>query len=54
LRDVLAHGGEVLGHSAWNMDTPHAGGLDETNEADTIRRSLDLLRRSAASRCAAG
>jgi allantoinase len=43
LHDVLAHGGEVLGHS-WNMDTPHAGGLDETLEADTIRRSLDRLR----------
>jgi peptidoglycan/xylan/chitin deacetylase (PgdA/CDA1 family) len=43
LRDVLEHGGEVLGHS-WNMDTPHAGGLDEAVEADTIRRSLDRLR----------
>ena len=43
LRDVLEHGGEVLGHS-WNMDTPHAGGLDEAAEAETIARSLDRLR----------
>jgi peptidoglycan/xylan/chitin deacetylase (PgdA/CDA1 family) len=37
------HGGEVLGHS-WNMDTPHAGGLAEADEAALIERSLSTLR----------
>lgn len=43
LRALAEHGGEVLGHS-WNMDTPHAGGLAEADEAALIERSLDTLR----------
>lgn len=43
LADVQAFGGEVLGHS-WNMDTPHAGGVAEADEAALIARSLNLLR----------
>ena len=40
---LAEHGGEVLGHS-WNMDTPHAGGLAEADEAALIERSLTTLR----------
>jgi peptidoglycan/xylan/chitin deacetylase (PgdA/CDA1 family) len=43
LRALAEHGGEVLGHS-WNMDTPHAGGLAERDEAALISRSLETLR----------
>lgn len=43
LQDLLDFGGEILGHS-WNMDTPHAGGLAEADEAAIIQRSLALLR----------
>lgn len=43
LRALADHGGEVLGHS-WNMDTPHAGGLAEADEAALIERSLATLR----------
>ncbi len=43
LRALADHGGEVLGHS-WNMDTPHAGGLAEADEAALIERSLTTLR----------
>ena len=43
LADVLATGGEILGHS-WNMDTPHAGGLAEADEAALVQRSLSTLR----------
>ena len=46
LRELLAHGGEILGHS-WNMDTPHAGGLDEADEAALVKRSLDTLRQAS-------
>ena len=44
LAAALDHGGEVIGHS-WNMDTPHAGGLAEAEEAELVQRSLDTLRR---------
>jgi peptidoglycan/xylan/chitin deacetylase (PgdA/CDA1 family) len=40
---VVQRGDEVLGHS-WNMDTPHAGGLDADAEAQIVKRSLDTLR----------
>lgn len=40
---IVARGDEIIGHS-WSMDTPHAGGLDETAEAELIKRSLDTLR----------
>ena len=43
LAALADHGGEVLGHS-WNMDTPHAGGLAEADEAALIERSLTTLR----------
>ena len=43
VRAVVARGDEVLGHS-WNMDTPHAGGLAEADEAAIVQRSLDALR----------
>lgn len=43
LRALAEHGGEVLGHS-WNMDTPHAGGIAEADEAALIERSLGTLR----------
>jgi peptidoglycan/xylan/chitin deacetylase (PgdA/CDA1 family) len=43
LAALADHGGEVLGHS-WNMDTPHAGGLAEADEAALIERSLSTLR----------
>ena len=43
LRDIVARGDEVLGHS-WSMDTPHAGGLARDDEAAVVRRSLQLLR----------
>ena len=43
LRALADYGGEVLGHS-WNMDTPHAGGLAEADEAALIERSLTTLR----------
>jgi allantoinase len=41
---VLQRGDEILGHS-WSMDTAHAGGLAEAEEASLIARSLELLRR---------
>ena len=40
---VLEREAEILGHS-WSMDTPHAGGLAEADEAALIARSLDSLR----------
>ena len=40
---VLERGDEILGHS-WSMDTPHAGGLAEADEAALIERSLGALR----------
>jgi peptidoglycan/xylan/chitin deacetylase (PgdA/CDA1 family) len=40
---VLERGDEILGHS-WSMDTPHAGGLAEEEEAALVARSLDALR----------
>jgi peptidoglycan/xylan/chitin deacetylase (PgdA/CDA1 family) len=40
---IVSRGDEVIGHS-WSMDTPHAGGLDETAEAALIERSLSTLR----------
>ena len=43
MRALAEHGGEVLGHS-WNMDTPHAGGLAESDEAALVSRSLETLR----------
>ena len=43
LAALADHGGEVLGHS-WNMDTPHAGGIAEAEEAALIERSLGTLR----------
>ncbi len=43
IRALIEHGGEFLGHS-WSMDTPHAGGLAEADEADLIERSLVSLR----------
>ncbi len=43
LAALAAHGGEILGHS-WNMDTPHAGGLGEAEEAAVVARSLETLR----------
>ncbi len=41
--ELRAFGGEFLGHS-WNMDTPHAGGLDPAEEAALVQRSLATLR----------
>ncbi len=46
LQAVLDHGGEVLGHS-WNMDTPHAGGLDVAEESALVQRSLATLRHAS-------
>ena len=43
IRAVVGRGDEVIGHS-WNMDTPHAGGLAESDEAALVQRSLDTLR----------
>ena len=43
VRAVVARGDELIGHS-WNMDTPHAGGLLEADEAALVQRSLDTLR----------
>jgi allantoinase len=43
IRAVVARGDEVVGHS-WNMDTPHAGGRAEADEAVLVQRSLDALR----------
>jgi allantoinase len=40
---LLQHGGEVLGHS-WNMDTPHAGGLERVAEEAVVQKSLATLR----------
>jgi len=40
---VKERGNEILGHS-WSMDTPHAGGLSEADEADLVQRSLQRLR----------
>ena len=40
---VLEREAEILGHSG-RMDTPHAGGLAEADEAALIARSLDRLR----------
>lgn len=40
---VVARGDDVIGHS-WSMDTAHAGGLDEAEEAALIKRALDTLR----------
>ena len=49
VREIAARcqggGGEVLGHS-WSMDTPHAGGLNETDEAALVARSLLTLRQA--------
>lgn len=42
IRD-LASRGEILGHG-WNMDTPHFGGMDRSDESELISRSLDALR----------
>lgn len=44
LAAIAGRGDEIIGHS-WNMDTAHAGGLDEVIEAELVRRSLDTLRR---------
>lgn len=43
VQHLLQHGGEWLGHS-WNMDSAHAGGLAEADEAALIERSLTTLR----------
>ncbi|MGH8787872.1 MAG: polysaccharide deacetylase family protein [Cupriavidus necator] len=43
LATVTERGDEIIGHS-WSMDTAHAGGLDESVEAEVVRRSLDQLR----------
>lgn len=40
---VVDRGDEVLGHG-WDMDTPHYGGMDRSEEADVIARSLEVLR----------
>lgn len=39
---IRESGAEVLGHS-WNMDSVHAGDLDEATERELIRRSLGAL-----------
>lgn len=44
LAAVLERGDEIIGHS-WSMDTPHAGGLAEADEAALVERSLAALRR---------
>lgn len=41
---IVERGNEIIGHS-WNMDTAHAGGLAESDEALLIARSLDTLER---------
>ncbi len=45
LRDIVARGDEILGHS-WSMDTPHAGGLLPADEEALVQRSLQRLRAS--------
>lgn len=40
LAEIRQRGAELIGHS-WNMDTPHAGALD--NERALIQRSLEHL-----------
>jgi peptidoglycan/xylan/chitin deacetylase (PgdA/CDA1 family) len=45
VQEVVRRGDEVLGHS-WSMDTPHAGGLAQADEAQLIQRSLDTLRQA--------
>jgi peptidoglycan/xylan/chitin deacetylase (PgdA/CDA1 family) len=39
---VRERGEEIIGHS-WNMDTAHAGGLAQADEAALVARSLDTL-----------
>jgi allantoinase len=41
---LAARGDEIIGHG-WNMDTPHYGGQDRSEEAEIIVRSLDKLRK---------
>jgi allantoinase len=43
---VRERGDEIIAHS-WNMDTAHAGGLAEGEEAALVTRSLDTLRQRA-------
>lgn len=38
-------GYEIIAHG-WNMDTLHYGGMNPNQEADLIRRSLDVLRQT--------
>ena len=40
---INERGNEVMGHG-WHMDALHYGGMDEAEEADLIKRSLDGLR----------
>jgi peptidoglycan/xylan/chitin deacetylase (PgdA/CDA1 family) len=40
---IRERGDEIIAHS-WNMDTPHAGGLEVAAEAELVKRSLDTLR----------
>ncbi|WP_237173429.1 polysaccharide deacetylase family protein [Paracandidimonas lactea] len=47
LTEIVDRRAEVIAHS-WNMDTPHATGLDEAVEKDVIRRTIDALRNHGA------
>lgn len=43
LLELAASTGEIIAHS-WNMDTAHAGGLSQDDEAELIERTLKQLR----------
>ena len=43
INKIVERGDEIIGHG-WNMDTPHYGGQDRTEEAEVIVRSLSTLR----------
>ena len=43
IRRIVERDDEILCHG-WDMDTPHYGGQDREEEAETISKSLDVLR----------
>ncbi len=43
VRRIVERGDEILCHG-WDMDTPHYGGMDKSEEAGIVAQSLNVLR----------
>lgn len=51
VRKLSDRGEEIICHG-WHMDAPHYGGMDESEEAGLVEKSLDVLRKATGQKVA--